>query len=185
MIKYIPSYRIPLPRPLNVSSAWKGIEEILPSLVQDFHVDTSRAIEFGIEAGFSIAALANYFNEVIGVDTFAGDIHTHFHDPVETFSIVENNLKDYPNIELNVSNYKDWIKKDNSNYGLCHIDIVHTYNETYECGKWAIEHADVIIFHDTLSFSEVMRAVTDLASFTGQVGYNFEEHHGLGILRKR
>lgn len=185
MIKYVPKNRVPLERPLNTGSAWRGIESIIPSLIQDFNIDTARAIEFGIEAGYSLTALAHYFQEVIGVDTFAGDIYTHLHDPVETFKIVENNMKDWANVKLVVSDYRDYIKRDDSHYGLAHVDIVHSYDETYECGEWAVNHADVAIFHDTLSFHEVYNAVHNLSVKYDRDFYSFDESFGLGILVRK
>ena len=55
-------------------------------------------------------------------------------------------------------------------------------NETFECGEWAIKHSKCVIFHDTLSFREIMRVCEDLSIKHNLEFYNYGESHGLGIL---
>ena len=52
-------------RALNIGSAWIGIESILFSLIKEFDVRTHVAVEFGVDEGYSLSALANYFGEVL------------------------------------------------------------------------------------------------------------------------
>jgi hypothetical protein len=165
---------------LEIVSAWKGLELIVEDIIEQFGLPRERCIEFGVEFGYSAVVFSNYFKSVTGVDTFEGDVHTV--NKEEHFEQTKQRLAPYRNIQLIKSDYKDWIAKDNQHYNLAHVDIVHNYNETFECGLWAAQHSDCTIFHDTESFPEVRRAVKDLSKKTGQKLYNYPQHHGLGIL---
>lgn len=181
---YIPVYKpAKLKRPdklPDVISAWKGLELIIEDILDGFDLERISCIEFGVGFGFSIASFSNYFEKVTGVDTFAdksltGEKDDHYKETKEI-------LAEYQNIELFKSDYKDWIKNDQSRYNFAHIDIVHNYEETYECGLWAAHHSDCTVFHDTESFPEVRQAVIDIALETGQSLYNYPLLNGLGIL---
>ncbi|WP_115463021.1 class I SAM-dependent methyltransferase [Winogradskyella aurantiaca] len=168
------------PRLLEIKSAWIGLEAIIEDILEQFDINRDSCIEFGVEFGYSSVVFSNYFKNVTGVDIFCGDIHTlHKEDHYET---TKENLKDYSNITLHKSDYKDWIVKDTKQYDFAHVDIIHNYKETYECGLWAVEHSKCCIFHDTNSFPEVRKAVIDIAKDTGKSLYNYPYHYGLGII---
>jgi hypothetical protein len=137
-------------------------------------------LEFGVEFGYSTVALSNYFMRVLGVDLFTGDLHTMHHG--DHFESTKRSLAPFHNIELVRANYKDWIKRDTETYSLIHVDIVHTYEDTYWCGLWSARHSDCTLFHDTESFPEVQRAVEDIARETGKRFFNYPKCNGLGIL---
>lgn len=180
MIEYKPiSKKRPL-KILNVVSAWKGLELIIEDIIIQFNLGRKSCIEFGVEFGYSAVALSNYFDKVIGIDTFDGDKHTL--NRKEHFNETKARLAVYENINLFKYNYQNWIPNDKNYYDLAHVDIVHNYNETYECGLWAAQNSDCVIFHDTESFSEVKRAVIDIANATGYKMYNYPHYFGLGIL---
>ena len=179
MIEYVPKIR-DTPKILNVVSAWGDIPTIIKDIIVTFNINPQTALEFGVEYGYSTSALANYFTKVIGVDTFKGDIHSYVKQ--NHHKMTENKLENYKNIQLIQSSYQDYIKTNNSIYDLIHIDIVHTYNETYECGEWAVNHSKVVIFHDTISFDEVKKVCYDLSTKYGLEFYNYPDSHGLGIL---
>ncbi|HSU28956.1 MAG TPA: class I SAM-dependent methyltransferase [Chitinophagaceae bacterium] len=162
------------------TSAWKGLELIVKDIMQQSETSNKRCLEFGVEYGYSVAVFANYFEEVTGVDIFTGDIHAGFHGDI--LEKTKNNLRDFPNIKLIRSDYKDYITRDQSRYDLIHVDIVHTYEATYDCGLWSALHADCTIFHDTETFPEVKKAVRDIARKTGKQFYNYPHHCGLGIV---
>ncbi len=177
---YKPRKKVVPAKMLKVDTAWSGLELIIEDILETFDIKRNRCIEFGVEFGYSSVVFSNYFKEVIGVDTFEGDEHTiHKGDHFEE---TKQRLFSYPNIELFKSDYKDWIKKDDSQYDFSHVDIVHNYAETYECGLWAVNHCTCSIFHDTESFPAVRQAVKDLASNTGKKVYNYPKSHGLGII---
>lgn len=166
------------PKKLPIISAWAGLEAIIPDIIQTFKIAPGRALEFGVEYGYSTYALAQYFDKVIGVDTFQGDEHAGVHEiDMEAIQSVMP-----PNVLLIKSNYKDY--QDDEKYDMIHIDIVHTYKDTFECGDWSMKHSDLVIFHDTQSFPEVKRAVEDLATKYGAEFYNYPFFNGLGILCK-
>lgn len=178
--EYVPEKLYEPERKLEVVSAWKGLELIIPDLMKRFKLEGSRCIEFGVEFGFSAVAFSNYFQQVVGVDTFEGDKHTMHKG--DHFEQTRSSLEKYPNIELHKSRYQEWIKEDNTFYELAHVDIIHTYKDTYKCGLWAAEHSKCTLFHDTESFVEVRRAVVDIARKTGKKVYNYPHSHGLGII---
>lgn len=178
--EYIPhSIKIPS-KLLDVTTAWKGLESIIEDIMQQFNVKNNRCLEFGVEFGYSTVALSNFFKEVRGVDLFIGDKHTvhkgdHFQD-------TKQRLSAYSNIELFKANYKSYIKKDKTQYDLIHVDIVHTYKDTYKCGLWSARRSTCTIFHDTESFRDVKQAVIDIAKVTGKKAYNYPHCNGLGII---
>ena len=163
-----------------MDSAWVGIESILSDLLRQFNVPCDSCLEFGVEFGYSTVALSNYFSKVVGVDLFTGDANTvHQGDHFES---TKKSLEGFANIELIRENYKSWITRDIKTYDLIHVDIVHTYKDTYRCGLWSALHSKCTIFHDTESFPEVRRAVEDIARETGKRFFNYPKCHGLGNL---
>jgi hypothetical protein len=167
-------------RMLPIVSAWKGLEGLVPDIMERFHLGNDRCLEFGVEYGYSTVVFSNYFKQVTGVDTFEGDEHSkvkacHYEKTAES-------LKPYPNIELIRSNYQDFTARCNDRFDLIHVDIVHTYEHTYRCGLWSAQHSKCTLFHDTESFFDVKMAVVDIARATGKRFYNFRQCYGLGIV---
>lgn len=182
-IPYVPKVRVMPGRILDVGSAWRGIESILFSLIKEFGVGTNSALEFGVEYGYSAAALGNYFGEVIAVDHFAG----LGHDPDSFYAAVSQNLEPFANVGIVRSSWESIAAIPNSkDRDLIHIDMDHNYDQTYRAGEWAITHAPVVIFHDTLSWPDgVGRACEDLSNNYGSHYHNYEDCHGLGILSRK
>lgn len=179
VLPYVPKHRQLPPRVLPVESAWKGIESVLSDLISRFDIGTSRSLEFGVEHGYSTAALSCFFDSVTGVDAFVGDKHTFMRD---LYAETSSRLSCFDNIQVVRSDYRDWIRKDDGFYDLIHVDIVHTYIDTFTCGLWSAKHSKCVLFHDTESFPAVKRAVIDIARESGKNFYNFKESSGLGIL---
>jgi hypothetical protein len=177
---YEPRYRKAPTRKLDTVSAWSGNEEMLADMIERFGLKTERCLEFGVEHGFSTAALSSLFDSVTGVDTFLGDEHTGLHD--DMYDATCARLAPYDNIKLIKSDYRDFIRQDHGMYDLIHVDIIHTFLDTYACGLWAAQHSVCTIFHDTQSFPEVKRAVIKIAGDTGKKFYNYKESFGLGIV---
>lgn len=166
------------PRP---PSGWVGLERILPSLTRMFCKKLDCALEFGVEYGYSTATLAQLFTTVDGVDWFQGDEHSGVRDNYFEKSL--SNLSKWGNISLHQSSYQDWIIFDEGKYDLIHVDVVHTYDATYECGRWAADRSPVVIFHDTaFIWPEVPAAIERIAAETGKSFYNYPHCNGLGIL---
>lgn len=181
MLNYVPTVIERPPLVLNVGSAWVGLESVVGDIVKRFCKQTVSALEFGVEHGYSTVALSNFFFHVTGVDTFVGDIHSG--KKLNHFIETSDRLLPYPNISLVESSWQHWTnRKDDARFDLVHIDIEHTYEETFGCGEWACHHAPVVLFHDTQSFPEVLHAVTDLAERNSMTFYNYEPCYGLGIL---
>ena len=164
-------------------SAWGDIPTIIQDIINRTGIKTNIALEFGVEYGYSTTALSNYFDKVIGVDIFTGDIHAGA--VVDHYDSTKSNLAPWNNIELIKANYQEFIHENENRYDLVHIDIVHTYNETYECGEWSVRHSDVVIFHDTESFPDIKKVCEDLALKYELNFYNYLPSHGLGILTKK
>ncbi len=178
--EYVPLALVPPKQKIAVPSAWAGLEEIIPDILDRFNVGRERCIEFGVEFGYSTVILSNYFDRVIGIDLFEGDLHTAHKE--DHYLRTKESLADFPNIELHKCSYQSWIERDQDQYDFAHVDIVHTYKDTYRCGLWAVEHSTVTIFHDTESFLDVRNAVIDIAKKTGKSVYNYPHHYGLGIV---
>ena len=180
VVPYVPAYRQPPSRAIEVVSAWEGIQNILADLIQRFNIDTSRCLEFGVEYGFSTVALSSFFDSVTGVDTFQGDRHTSNQDDI--YSVTSTRLASFSNIHLVRSDYREFIQNHTGPYGLIHVDIIHTFADTFACGLWSAQNSHCTIFHDTESFPQVKQAVMEIARATGKTFHNFQESFGLGIL---
>lgn len=161
-------------------SAWLDIPTILKDIILRFDITPKLALEFGVEYGYSTSALANYFDDVIGVDTFEGDEHSgvkkNHYDETKMY------LSKWNNISLLKMDFRDYILDNNNLYDLIHIDIVHEYFETFECGEWAVNHSKVTIFHDTISHPEIKYVCLDLSEQYNLEFYNYPKSNGLGIL---
>ena len=167
----------------DVSSAWKGLERYILPIIKHFNADTKTALEFGVDLGYSSEAFSNIFDKVVGVDSFIGDQHIN-HAQGEAFykSVCKSFVNS--NVDIVKSSFEDFIKDNGSRYDLIHIDIVHEYIPTYACAEWAVQHSDIVILHDTVSFPEINRVCNDIAA-NHNIGYmNIQEHFGLGILYK-
>ncbi len=180
-INYVPKkFVIPEKLAQSKSQAWLGLESIILDLIEFSKIEQNSALEFGVEFGYSTSALANYFKTVTGVDIFTGDPHAgHFGD---IFDLTKNNLKGFDNIKLIKSDYKDYIKNNENRFDLIHVDIIHTYEDTFACGLWSAEHSDCTIFHDTATYPAVKKAVADIAKRTNKKFYNYRKCNGLGIV---
>lgn len=183
MIPYIPKHRFMPSRLLDVPTAWSEVTPVIYDILDRFKVPLGWMLEFGVDYGYSTAVFANYFGKVIGVDTFMGDINAGDRGDGIYFQVAAS-MKAFPNVKLIPMEYQDWIPDEAGHFDLIHVDIVHNYEQTFECGDWAVKHAPVVLFHDTLAFPDVMRAVTDLAEKYGFNFYNVNEQHGLGILTR-
>jgi hypothetical protein len=180
IIPYVPNHREPPARRLEVISAWEGIQDILSDLIDRFRIKSDRCLEFGVEFGFSTVALSSYFNTVIGVDSFCGDRNTF--NKQDIYGDAARRMSSYPNIELVRSDYRSFIQDEHGSFDLIHVDIVHTFADTFVCGLWSAQHSQCTIFHDTESFPQVKQAVLEIARATGKRFHNFPESCGLGIL---
>lgn len=180
MAKYKPIKKSTPHKMIQMVSAWNGLEQIIEAILEQFNIGRERCIEFGVEFGYSTVVFSNYFKSVKGIDIFIGDEHTHHKG--DHYEKTKAALAEFKNIELIKSDYKDWIKTDDTQYDFGHVDIVHNYKETYECGLWTVKHTKCCVFHDTESFPEVKRAVFDIAKHTGKKVYNYPYHNGLGII---
>lgn len=169
---------------IQVESAWEGLESITEDILDTFNIKRDLALEFGVWQGYSTAVLSSFFKKVIGVDTFEGDSDSG--KPTMTYEEVEKLLSPYP-IQLYKKSYQDYMNQNflNGPYDLVHVDVVHTYEDTYACGDWALNHSNFVIFHDTESFPEVKRAVTDLAEKYNVEFHNYPHCYGLGILWRK
>ena len=178
--EYIPTCLTEPAKKLDVVSAWRGLELVIADIMARFHIPNRSCLEFGVEFGFSTVALSNYFEKVKGVDLFTGDMHTTHKG--DHYAATAESLSPYPNIELFKADYRDWIAGDHDRYDLIHVDIVHTYQDTFACGLWSAQHSKCTLFHDTESFTEVRKAVRDIAKRTGKRAFNYPKSYGLGII---
>ena len=182
-IEYIPENRYTPKLATQKPSAWGDIPSILEDIIKRFNIKKDKAIEFGVEWGYSTSALSNYFSEVTGVDTFKGDEHAGFKGDI--FEETKSYLSEFTNIKLVKSPYQDYIVDNNEYCNLSHVDIVHTYEDTFKCGEWCVNHSDIVIFHDTESFDDVKRACQDLSIKYNLDFYNYKGSYGLGILVRK
>src|ERR1041385_3743233 len=116
---------------INCPSAWRGLERIILDILNTFGIKRKFAIDFGVDHGYSTAILANYFDQVWGVDNFLADNQkaSKYH---QLYELAAENLRNFPNISLIQANYQDFIV-DHSDIqaDLIHVDISHDYMNTY------------------------------------------------------
>lgn len=162
-------------------SAWKGLENYILPIINEFNIQPNLMLEFGVDYGYSTKLFSKVFKKVIGVDTFLSDVYTN-HEQGDNFYYEVKNFIKNSNIDLYRMNYKSFIKNNNDFYDLIHVDIIHTYPETYECTEWAINHSNVVILHGTISHPDINKVCEDLRLQYNLNYYNIPEHYGLGIL---
>ena len=197
---YIPHAIIKPGRVLSGSygtSSWTGLESILADLLDHFRVGRDLALEFGSEHGYSLVALSNFFDRVVGVDPFGQQTATPPIEPMHDRCL--RNVAPYPNIALIPFPWQEYTAQFDAvrdvacgidpgydrtmAIDLVHVDGEHSYYETFTSGDWACLHAPVCIFHDSISFPDtVMPALKDLAKKHDRAFYNYDQFHGLGIL---
>jgi predicted O-methyltransferase YrrM len=169
---------------LEVSTAWSGLEDYMISIMNTFKIKPGHGLEFGVDKGYSTYILSQLFEQFTGVDAFIGDSHINHAQGDEFYREVLQKFQE-TNVNLVRADFRDFIRDNNDKYyDLIHIDIVHFYDETYQCAEWAIQHSDVVILHDTESFPEVKRVCTDISSKYKVNFSNITQHHGLGILHR-
>lgn len=175
--------KLTLSKPVNELSAWGTIAYAIQPLVDEFKLKADRAIEFGCEYGYSTAVLANTFKSVVAVDLFTGDKHSGRRQNFK--SETAKALSSFDNITLIQGDcLKHVVAMDE--YDFAHVDIVHDYQPTYDAGDMLLNAGVAcVVFHDTISFPEVLKAVTDLAKKHDCNFYEFPYSHGLGILMKK
>lgn len=87
-----------------------------------------------------------------------------------------------------VDDYKQWVAlgyiEETDRYDLIGVDAACNYKEANNLGAWAIENSGVVVFHNTIAFPEIRRAVEDLAWESGRKFYEHAKGHGVGILVK-
>ena len=168
----------------NRQTMWAGLECYIPSIIKELNINPKKALEFGVEYGYSLHIFAQLFSEAVGVDTFNGDEHAGVQEN-NIFKQVADSFKN-TNVSIFKSDFRDFIECHNSIYDLIHIDIIHTYKETFDCLEWSIFHSDVVILHDTCSFPEINRVCEDMVKKYPNYGYyNIPEHFGLGIIYRK
>lgn len=178
-----PNVKLTGSRIANENSAWGSIAYAIGPLLKEFDLKSDAAIEFGCEYGYSTAVLANYFKKVVAVDLFVGDKHSGERQNFK--AATENNLADFHNITLIEG---DCLKHpvSMSEYDFAHVDIVHDYRPTFDAGEKLLNAGvPCVVFHDTMSFPEVRKAVLDLSEQHDCVSLEYPYSHGLGILMKR
>jgi hypothetical protein len=166
---------------LSVPTGWNGLEDYIKPIMTKLNINPELALEFGIDSGYSLKVFSQLFNNTVGVDMFVGDAHIGHSQGDEFY---EDVLKRFTNnkVEIIKADFRDFIKQDNRKYDLIHIDIVHYYDETFQCADWSIQHSDVVILHDTCSFPEINRVCLDISKKHKVNYYNIGECHGLGVL---
>lgn len=189
MIEYVPQVREDIIVPKEIADkerAWGDIPNILKDIITRFGLKTNVALDLGVLFGYSTYALSLYFDKVIGVDTFKNNRFNYLDMREDHYEEVVELLNICPNIELVQSLWQDYAKTETINrYDLIHLDMIHSYRETFIAGEWALQHTDCAIFHDTISNKTVMKACDDLATKYDFEFYNYQHSHGLGILIKK
>lgn len=168
---------------LDVPSAWRGLEMYMPSIIKELNIKTDKALEFGVDYGYSTYILSKLFNKVIGVDAFLSDPHTKNFQGERFYERVKERFEN-SNVEIIKSTFEDYIQNDKDIYDLIHVDIVHFYEPTFKCTEWAVQHSNVIILHDTTAYPEMNQVCIDISNMYKFNYYNIPEYNGLGILYK-
>jgi hypothetical protein len=179
---------------IDVPSAWKGLEGYIQPLMDELGIpygENAVFTEFGVEYGYSCIAFANFFGLVEAVDHFEGDIHAGERSTKQQFldnipAEFKGKIKVYPISYQDYFEYAPLKQPLAKPIDLVHIDIIHTYEDTFACGQLAWIHLrpKAMLFHDTISLPEVAKACEDLAAKYGLRFLNIPFSYGLGILIK-
>jgi hypothetical protein len=170
----------------DIEVAWAGLQKIIKDIIVRFNITPNLALDLGVLYGYSTCSLSYYFKKVIGVDTFKEDRYDNNTERPSKFYNVLKILIKFPNIQLIESMYQDYIKKEPfGKYDLIHIDMIHSYQETFDAGDWALQHSDCVIFHDADAIKDVYNACSDLADKYNYTFYLYKPSWGLAILVKK
>ena len=177
----VPPRWLAIPPSLSPSS-WRGLGSVIDDVLERFGVKRKVCLELGVEYGYSAVAFSNFFDKVIGVDTFTGDQHSGIR--TNFFETTKELLSPYKNIQLVNLSWEGWAAQEQEpqTYDLIHIDVEHTYEMTMAAGSWAVQHSPISLFHDTISFPQVSWACADIANKFGKKYWNYTKHFGLGII---
>lgn len=113
-------------------------------MIERFDIGTHRCLEFGVEFGYSTVTLSSFFNSVWAL--------IHFWETsirLITMMSIKKRSAGYPaspTSQLIRSDYKDWIQKDENDYDLIHVDIIHSYADTFACGFMECKSSKVYNF---------------------------------------
>jgi len=181
---YQPRKQVACPRlaPVEITSAWSGIEQLIPDIIERFGLNTGSVLELGVSSGFSASAWANYFDKVAGVDTFQYLLDFSHRNTMQPMEETQMYLKEFPNVTLIKSDWREYIKTHIEKVDLLHVDMEHTEQEVYEAGMWGKDFATVMCFHDTMSFPVVAKGLERLSKDIGWNFYNWPHCYGFGIL---
>jgi hypothetical protein len=180
-----PEYYIPMAleipeKLLLYDSSCGGLESLIRNLLEQFNLKNDKCLESGVEYGYSTDAFSNYFRQLTGVDKFTGDVQTGL--KINYYNVASKSLFLYSNLKLIQAGYRDFIKDNSEQYDFIHVNIVHDYKHTFECGLLSAKHSKCTIFHDITNYREVKRAVDEVAPQTGKRFYNYHKYYGLGIV---
>lgn len=167
----------------EVSSAWKGLEDYVEPIIETYNITPNLMLEFGVDNGYSSYIFSKVFKKVIGVDHFMGDEFIRHSQGDDFYKTIVERFKD-SNVELVRKGYQEFVIGETRQFDLIHVDINHTYEDTFACLDWSVQHSKVVIAHDTDSFPAVKRAVLDIAAKHNINFYNINKFYGLGILYK-
>lgn len=177
---------------LTKSIDWHGHLNFVFSLIEV--CKPRKIIELGVFRGDSLSAISQACRElgltnteVVGVDTWAGDITTGTYGE-EVYDVVKDHFDTtYPSTILIRSLFSEALAKvDDSTVDILHIDGLHTYDAvTEDFTTWLpkLSVSGVVLFHDI----SVMNADFGVYKFWSEVkdsypSFSFDHSNGLGVL---
>lgn len=169
---------------LDVPTEWKGLEEWIVTILDHFKINCNTALEFGVDYGYSTKVFSHLFKKVIGVDSFERNTCDGKEHDEAFYNQVLNSFAN-TNVEIVKTRFEDYINQNNENfYNMIHIDAIHDYGILEPTIRWAVEHSDITLVHDTMEYREVKRACMEIRAEKNLRFLSIPFHCGLGILLK-
>jgi predicted O-methyltransferase YrrM len=153
-------------------SVWVGLESRYRDLIGNIG-QVKRIVDLGVDYGFSTFHFAMHYPdaEVIGVDNFM------LHSDSEAW--VNQHVHLFPNVKIIKGQVAEVGKSFCEPVDLLHIDAIHTYEAVaadFAAWNHIVRSGGRVIFHDTISFSEVGRFFHELEGDKSEIF----EYNGLG-----
>lgn len=166
----------------NLRSAWKGHSNFAIWLVTKLRPGV--VVDLGVDFGFSTVCFAlPGIGQVVGVDSFEGDIHAGKRD---TFAEVQNTISqlELSNVTLIKGHFEEVARTWDREIGILHIDGTHTYaavKRDFEAWSNFVVPSGVVLLHDTCVPEFGVRRLFDEVKLPKT---NFAHSHGLGVISK-
>jgi hypothetical protein len=177
---------------MDFYTPWSGHKIFVYNLVRN--ILPSKIIELGTHKGTSLFSMAQAIKDgksncqLIGVDTWQGDINTGGYNTESVLGSVKSIVKDfYPTVDVKLMQmfFNEALSKTaDKSIDILHIDGLHTYEAVkHDFETWLpkVKEDGVILFHDIVVEREDFGVIQYWGELKKQYPTHFEFLHSFGL----